>query len=242
MTEAMNLTIQDRWPARNPDVIQLYSLATPNGQKVSVALEEMGLPYEAHTVNILEGDQHTPEFMSVNPNAKIPAIVDPNGPPGGPAGKPLPIMESGAILLYLADKSGKLMPADPIERSLCIQWVFFQIGSVGPMFGQFGHFFRFARETCKDPYPVERYTTETKRLLGVLEQRLDGRDYIVGGDYSIADIAIFPWVRTLNGFYEAGEQVGYDDYKRVVAWVDRCVARPATATGLEVCALPPRDD
>ena len=119
------------------------------------------------------------------------------------------------------------MPADPIERSLCIQWVFFQIGSVGPMFGQFGHFFRFARETCKDPYPVERYTTETKRLLGVLEQRLDGRDYIVGGDYSIADIAIFPWVRTLNGFYEAGEQVGYDDYKRVVAWVDRCVARPS---------------
>ncbi len=238
MTEAPELTIQERWPAQNPEVIQLYSLATPNGVKVSIALEEMGLPYEPHLVNILEGDQHTPAFRSLNPNGKIPAIVDPDGP----AGQPLGIFESGAILLHLADKAGKLIPVDPAARSACIQWLFFQVGNVGPLFGQFGHFFKFARETCDHPYPLERYANETKRLLGVLEERLDGRDFLVGGDYSIADIANFPWVRVLYGFYGGGEELGIDDFPRVQAWVARCEARPATETGLNVCTIPPSDD
>jgi GST-like protein len=225
--------IFNRWPAQNENILQLYSLATPNGIKVGVALEEMEIEYESHIVNILQGDQHTEEFKSLNPNSKIPAIIDPNGPDG----KMVKMMESGAILIYLAKKSGRFLPSDPIEQNECIQWLFFQVGHIGPMFGQFGHFYKFAVDSCKDPYPLERYTTETKRLLGVLEQRLNDRDYIMGADYTVADMAIFPWVETLNGFYQAGDVLGYADYKNIVRWISRCGARPAVEKGRNVCSI-----
>ena len=225
--------IYTKWPAQNENILQLYSLATPNGIKVGVALEEMEIEYEPHTINILEGDQHTAEYKSLNPNSKIPAIIDPNGP----GGRMISMMESGAILLYLANKSGRFFPADPLEQQECIQWLFFQVGHIGPMFGQFGHFYKFAVDSCKDPYPVDRYKAETKRLLEVLEQQLSERDYILGANYSIADMAIFPWVETLNGFYEAGEVLGYADYKNVVAWISRCGSRPAVEKGRAVCSI-----
>lgn len=225
--------IYNKWPAENESILQLYSLATPNGIKVGVALEEMGIEYEPHTINIMQDDQHTEEFKSLNPNGKIPAIIDPNGPDG----KIVSMMESGAILIYLATKTGKFLPTDPIENSECIQWIFFQVGHIGPMFGQFGHFFKFAVDTCKDPYPIERYATETKRLLGVLNDRLSDRDYIMGSDYTIADMAIFPWVSTLDTFYQAGEMLGYADFTSVVAWVNRCLARPAVIKGRTVCSI-----
>jgi GST-like protein len=233
MNALADFPVTQHWPAEHPDRIQLYSMATPNGQKVGIALEEMGLAYEPHTVNILEGDQHTDAFKSLNPNSKIPAIVDPDGP----GGKPIGLFESGAILHYLADKTGKLQPADAAGRLECMQWVFFQMGGVGPMFGQFGHFYKFARESCDHPYPVDRYTTETKRLLGVLEARLEGRDFLMGADYTIADVATVSWVRTLYGFYEAGEHLGVDDFSRTIAWADRCAERPATARGMAVCSI-----
>jgi GST-like protein len=185
------------WTPEHPDRIQLYSLPTPNGQKASVALEELGLPYEAHRVNIMEGDQFNDAFVAINPNSKIPAIVDPKGP----GGEPHAIFESGAILLYLAEKTGRLLPSNPVERSECLQWLFFQMGGVGPMFGQFGHFSRFSKE--KIPYGIERYQNETLRLLGVLEKRLGERDYLAGGAYTIADIATMPWVVCLDVYYGA---------------------------------------
>ena len=234
MSDLSQFEITKRWPAQHPDRIQLYSLPTPNGVKASIALEELQLPYEAHLVSFGTDDQLTPEFMSLNPNNKIPAIIDPDGP----GGKPLPLWESGAILIYLAEKAGKLLPSDPAERYECIQWLMFQMGGVGPMFGQFGHFFKFAADKVSDPYPTDRYANETKRLLGVLEQRLDGRDYIMGDEYTIADIATFPWVRTLGGFYEAGDALGLDAYPNVGAHLERCLARPAVQTGL---VTPPRD-
>ncbi|WP_417449375.1 glutathione binding-like protein [Kordiimonas sp.] len=224
--------------------IQLYTLATPNGQKVSIALEEMELPYEAHRIEIGEGDQFKPDFVAINPNSKIPAIVDPNGPIGGEeAGDtaPLNIMESGAILLHLAERSGKLLPADPRLRSETMQWLFFQMAGVGPMFGQFGHFFKFAQSSCDHPYPTERYTKEAKRLLAVLEERLAGRDYLVG-DYTIADIATFPWVNCLEEFYDATAQLGLDDFPNVQAWRARCNARPAVQAGRKVCGWDNEDD
>ena len=193
-----------KWPIEHPDRIQLYSLATPNGQKAGIALEELGLAYEAHKVNILENEQFSEEFIAVCPNSKIPAMVDPDGP----GGKPLSIFESGAMLLYLAEKTGKLLPADPHRRSECIQWLFFQMAGVGPMFGQFGHFYKFAKERI--PYPTERYTSEARRLLGVLEKRLDGREYLVGDEYTIADIATFPWVGCLDWGYGAREDLKLD--------------------------------
>lgn len=211
--------------------IQLYSLATPNGIKVSVALEEMGLEYEAHTVNIMADEQFKPEFLALNPNSKIPVIVDPNGP----GGKPLPVFESGAILLYLAEKSGKFLPQDAVQRWETIQWLFFQMGGVGPMFGQFGHFFKYARDKCDHPYPLERYTNEAKRLLGVIEKRLDGRDFIIDAGYTIADMAIFPWVLCLKKFYHGEEQLSLNSFPKVLAWMERCMARPLTAKGLDVC-------
>ncbi|WP_262690130.1 glutathione binding-like protein [Kordiimonas aestuarii] len=217
--------------------IQLYSLATPNGQKVSIALEEMGLLYEAHRIEIGEGDQFKPDFVAINPNSKIPAIVDPNGPIGGEGAgdtEPLNIMESGAILLHLAERSGKFLPTDPRLRSETIQWLFFQMAGVGPMFGQLGHFFKFAKASCDHPYPVERYTKEAKRLLGVLEAHLEGRDYLVG-DYTIADMATVPWVNCLEEFYEATAQVGLDDFPNVQAWRARFNARPAVQKGRKVC-------
>jgi len=211
--------------------IQLYSLASPNGQKVSVALEEMGLEYDAHTINIMKNDQFTPEFIAINPNSKIPTIVDPNGPDG----KPINVFESGAILLYLAEKTGKFLSHDPRLKWETIQWVFLQMGGVGPMFGQFGHFFKYAKDKCDHPYPVERYTTEAKRLLGVIEKRLEGRDFIIDDGYSIADMAIFPWVKCLDKNYGGAEKLGLKNFHRVGAWVDRCLARPKTAQGMTVC-------
>lgn len=213
--------------------IQLYSLATPNGQKIGIALEEMGLPYVAHTIHIGKGEQFTPEFIKINPNSKIPAIVDPDGP----GGKPISIMESGAILMYLAQKSGKFLPADPRLQSETLQWLFFQVGGLGPMFGQFGHFFKYAVEKCNDPYPVERYKTEAKRLLTVLETHLKGRHYLVGEECTIADMASMPWINALRSSYNAGEVLGLDNYKNVGAWVARMLLRPKAAQGMLVCKL-----
>ena len=234
MTDLSGFEITRRWPAAHPDRIQLYSFPTPNGIKASAMLEETGLPYEAHTVSFGRNDQTTPEFLSLNPNNKIPAILDPDGP----GGKPLGLWESGAILIYLAEKSGALLPADPAARYETIQWVMFQMGGVGPMFGQFGHFYKFAADKTSDDYGKNRYADETKRLLRVLDQRLDGRQNIMGDQYSIADLAIWPWVRTLGGFYEAGDYLGLSDYPNVMAWLDRCAERPASVVGINT---PKRD-
>jgi GSH-dependent disulfide-bond oxidoreductase len=233
MTTLADHPVTRRWPATHPERIQLYSLPTPNGIKVSAALEELGLAYEAHTVSFSTNDQMTPEFLSLNPNNKIPAIIDPDGP----GGQPLALWESGAILLYLAEKTGRLIPADPAARWQTIQWLMFQMGGVGPMFGQMGHFVKFAAEKVKDPYPAERYIAESRRLIGVLDGRLAGRAFVMGDDYTIADIAIWPWLRTLTGFYEAGPLVGIDDFPAVKAWYDRCWDRPASRAAVDI---PPR--
>ena len=234
MTTLADFPITGRWPARHPDRIQLYSLPTPNGVKASIALEEMGLAYEAHLVSFGENDQLTPEFLSLNPNNKIPAIIDPNGP--GEA--PLALFESGAILIYLAEKSGKLMPSDPAARYQCIQWLMFQMGGVGPMFGQFGHFHKFAADKTTASYAANRYRDETKRLLAVIDKRLDGRAHLMGEDYTIADIATFPWIRVLGTFYDGAEALGLSAYENVAGYLARCLARPAVQRGLN---QPPRD-
>jgi len=224
--------ITAKWPAQHPDRLQLYSLPTPNGVKVSIALEELGLPYEPHLVSFQTNDQLTPEFISLNPNNKIPAIIDPNGP----GGQPLALFESGAILIYLAEKTGQLMSRDPAQRYETIQWVMFQMGGIGPMFGQLGFFHKFAGKDFEDKRPRDRYVAESKRLLGVLDKHLQGRDWIMGADYSIADIAIFPWVRNLIGFYGAGELVGFADFPEVARVLAAFVARPAVARGLLIPA------
>jgi len=229
MTDLSAFPITKKWPAEHPDRLQLYSLPTPNGVKVSIMLEETGLPYEPHLVRFDTNDQMTPEFLSVNPNNKIPAIIDPNGPDG----KPLPLFESGAILIYLADKTGQLIPKDAAGRYEAIQWVMFQMGGIGPMFGQLGFFHKFAGKEYEDKRPRDRYVAESKRLLGVLEQRLEGREWILGDQYSIADIATFPWVRNLIGFYEAGELVGIKDFPNVRRVLAAFVARPAVVRGLD---------
>jgi len=225
--------ITRKWPARHPERLQLYSLPTPNGVKVSIMLEETGLPYEAHLVNFQSNDQMSPEFLSLNPNNKIPAILDPDGP----GGKPLALFESGAILLYLAEKSGQFLPQDAAGRYETLQWLMFQMGGIGPMFGQLGFFHKFAGKDYEDKRPLGRYVAESKRLLGVLDQRLQGRDWLMGQDYTIADIAIFPWVRNLVGFYEAGDLVNFDAFAQVKRVLAAFVARPAVARGLEI---PPR--
>ncbi|NLY65004.1 MAG: glutathione S-transferase, partial [Alcaligenaceae bacterium] len=217
-----------------PELLQLYSLATPNGVKVSIMLEETGLPYEAHYVDFGKNESHTPEFLSLNPNGKIPAIIDPDGP----GGKPLPLFESGAILQYLAEKTGKFLPADPALRYETIQWVHWQMGGIGPMFGQLGFFYKFAGKEYEDKRPLERYRAESKRLLGVLNTRLEGRDWIMGNEYTIADIAILGWVRNLIGFYEARELVDFDSFTNVAKWLDRGLARPAVQRGLEIPKQP----
>ncbi|CAG2157662.1 glutathione S-transferase N-terminal domain-containing protein [Cupriavidus numazuensis] len=229
MSDLSAFPIASKWPAQHPDRIQLYSLPTPNGVKVSTMLEETGLPYEPHLVRFDHNDQFSPEFLSLNPNNKIPAIIDPNGP----GGKPLPLWESGAILLYLADKSGKLIPADPAERYETIQWLMFQMGGIGPMFGQVGFFNRFAGKEYEDKRPRDRYAAESRRLLNVLNQRLADRPWIMGEQYTIADIATFPWVRNLVGFYEAGELVGIGDFPHVTRALEAFVARPAVIKGLD---------
>ena len=220
--------ITARWPAKHPDRLQLYSFPTPNGIKVSAALEESGLPYEPHTIR-LAGDVTTPEFLSLNPNNKIPAIIDPDGP----GGEPLALFESGAILIYLAEKTGKLLPADPARRYQAIQWLMWQMGGVGPMFGQLGFFVKFAGRDIADPRPRERYVNEAKRLLNVLDGRLEGRDWIMGQDYTIADIATWPWVRGL-GFYGAEEMVGLDGFRNVRRWFGRALERPASQAALNI--------
>lgn len=224
--------ITQKWPARHPERLQLYSLPTPNGVKASIMLEETGLPYEPHLVSFDTNDQLSPEFLSLNPNNKIPAILD----PAGPGGRPLALFESGAILVYLADKTGQLMPQDPAARYETLQWLMFQVGGIGPMFGQLGFFHKFAGKEYEDKRPRDRYVAESRRLLGVLEQRLAGRDWIMGRDYSIADIAVFPWVRNLVGFYDAGALVGIDNFPNVQRVVAAFAARPAVVRGLAIPA------
>ena len=221
--------ITRRWPPKHPDRLQLYSINSPNGVKVSIMLEETGLPYEAHLVDIDANESRTEEFLSLNPNGKIPAIIDPNGPGG-----PLPLWESGAILLYLADKTGQLIPADPAGRWHMLQWLFFQMAFVGPMFGQVGYFHRFAGKHIEDKRPLERYVAEAKRLLAVLDKQLDGREWIVGSDYTVADIATLGWVRNLITFYEARDLVEFDTFPNVVDWLERGLARPAVRRGLKI--------
>ncbi len=230
MSDLSVFPITAKWPAQHPERLQLYSLPTPNGVKVSIMLEEIGLAYEPHLVSFESNDQGSPAFRSLNPNGKIPAILDPNGP----GGTPLALFESGAILIYLAEKSGKLMPQDAAGRYETIQWLMFQMGGIGPMFGQVGFFHKFAGREYEDKRPRDRYVAETKRLLGVLEERLTGRQWIMGDDYTIADIATFPWVRNLGGFYEAGELVGMQNFPQVNRVLDAFLARPAVARGLQI--------
>ena len=222
--------ITKKWPAKFPDRLQLYSLPTPNGVKISTMLEETGLPYEPHTVSFDRNDQTSPEFLSLNPNNKIPAIIDPNGP----GGKPLPLFESGAILLYLADKSGKFLPDDTARRYQAIQWLMFQVGGTGPMFGQLGFFHKFAGKDFEDKRPRDRYVAESKRLLGVLDRHLEGRDWMMGHQYTIADIAIFPGVNTLVSYYGAGELVGFASFPNVKRVLEAFLARPAVQRGLTI--------
>ncbi len=233
MTRLTDFAITKRWPPKNPDAIQLYSLPTPNGIKAGAMLEETGLAYDAHLVSFATNDQMTPEFLSLNPNNKIPAMIDPDGP----GGKPLPLWESGAILIYLAEKSGKFLPTDPARRYETIQWLMFQMGGVGPMFGQVGFFYKFAGKDYDDKRPLKRYLDEARRLIAVLDGLLKDRPWIMGDDYTIADIATWPWLRTMRDFYEAGEAVGLGDFPHATAWLDRALARPASVKALDI---PPR--
>jgi len=235
MNDLSAFPITRKWPASHPDRLQLYSLPTPNGVKVSIMLEETGLPYEPHLVRFDKDDQLSPEFLSLNPNNKIPAILDPNGP----GGKPLALFESGACLLYLAEKTGQLIPQDPAGRYEAIQWLMFQMGGIGPMFGQLGFFNKFAGKDYEDKRPRDRYVAESKRLLNVLDQRLADRAWILGDAYSIADIASFPWINNLIGFYEAGGLVGIENFKHVTRALAAFKARPAVIRGLGIPARAP---
>lgn len=219
-----------RWPPQHPDRLQLYSLNTPNGVKASVMLEETGLPYEPHLVDLARGDQRTPEFTSLNPNARIPAILDPHGP----GGRPLALFESGAILAYLAEKTGRFLPVDQARRWETMQWLFYQAAGIGPIFGQVGWFHKFDGTAIEDPRPKARYVNESRRVLGVLEQRMAGREWIMGDDYTIADIAMLGPVRNLVTYYGARELVGFDDFPEVDAWLRRWLQRPAVARGLKI--------
>jgi len=233
MTDLTDFRITKRWPPREPQAIQLYSFPTPNGVKVSIMLEETGLPYDAHTVSFDRRDQFTPEFLSLNPNNKIPAIIDPNGP----GGQPLPLFESGAILIYLAEKTGQFLPQDPAKRYEVLQWLMFQMGGIGPMFGQMGFFVKAGGKDVADPIPRDRYIGESKRLMRVLDNQLEGRDWVCG-DYSIADIAIAPWLRTALVSYEAGDLVGWNEFRNLPDYLERFLARPAVQRGL---VQPPRE-
>ena len=232
MTDLSVFPITKKWPAQYPDRIQLYSLPTPNGVKVSIMLEETGLLYEPHRVDFGANDQMTPEFLSLNPNNKIPAIIDPDGPDG----KPLPLWETGAILIYLADKTGKFVPKNLAARYETIQWLMWQMGGIGPMFGQLGFFHKFAGKDYEDKRPRDRYVAESKRLLNVLNQRLADRKWFMGDNYTIADIATFPWVRNLVGFYGAGELVVFSEFPNVARALEAFVARPAVVKGLAIPA------
>jgi GST-like protein len=230
MTDLHAFPITQKWPPQHPDRLQLYSLPTPNGVKVSIMLEEIGLPYEAHLVSFDTSDQLSPAFLSLNPNNKIPAILDPDGPDG----EPLPLFESGAILCYLAEKTGQLLPSTAAGRYETLQWLMFQMGGIGPMFGQLGFFHKFAGKDYEDKRPRDRYVAESRRLLAVLDGRLDGRAWLVGETYTIADIATFPWIRNLVGFYEARDLVGFDDFRNVARVLEAFLARPAVTRGLAI--------
>jgi GST-like protein len=230
LSDLSRFPVTRKWPAQHPERLQLYSLPTPNGVKVSIMLEETGLPYEPHLVSFETNDQLSPEFLSLNPNNKIPAILDPNGP----GGRPLALFESGAILVYLAEKTGRLLGAEPAARYETLQWVMFQMGGIGPMFGQLGFFHKFAGKDYEDKRPRDRYVAESRRLLGVLDRHLEGRLWIMGDEYSIADIATFPWVNNLVGFYGAGGLVGFADFANVQRVLKSFMARPAVARGLAI--------
>ena len=234
MADLSSFPITKKWPAANPDVIQYYGLPTPNGVKVTIMLEELGVPYEAHLVDFGKDDQKSPEFESLNPNGKIPAIIDPDGP----GGKPMGLFETGAILLYLADKYGRFIPSDPARRWETIAWLMWQMGGLGPMFGQLGFFNKFAGKDYEDKRPRDRYVAESKRLLGVLDGRLDGRTWVMGDEYTIADISMLGWVRNLIGFYEARDLVEFDSFKNVGAWLERGLTRPAVQKGLNIPTRP----
>ncbi|MCP1622954.1 glutathione binding-like protein [Pseudomonas nitroreducens] len=234
MSDLSAFPITRKWPAEHPDRLQLYSLPTPNGVKVSIMLEELGLPYEPHLVSFERNEQMSPEFLSLNPNNKIPAILDPNGPDGSP----LALFESGAILVYLADKTDSLIAPGASGRYETLQWLMFQMGGIGPMFGQIGFFNKFAGKDYEDKRPLQRYVDESRRLLAVLDRHLEGRDWIMGERYTIADIATFPWIRNLVGFYEAGELVGFDNFHNVKRVLEKFLARPAVQRGLNI---PKRD-
>ncbi len=233
MPDPANFALTRRYPAAHPDRLQLYSFPTPNGVKVSIALEELGLPYEPHLVNIMKNETWTPEFLSLNPNGKIPAILDPDGPNG----KPLALFESGAILLYLADKTQKLIPLDPGLRYETIQWVVFQNAAIGPIFGQLGFFYKFAGKEIEDKRPLNRFVDEVKRLLRVVDGRLAARPWIMGEDFSIADISMIGWINALITFYGAGELVEYGQLQHLPKWLDRALARPAVQRGLKIPAI-----
>ena len=228
MTDLSAFPITRRWPPQHADRLQYYGLPTPNGVKVSIMLEETGLPYDVHLIDFAKNDQKTPEFLSLNPNGKIPAILDPDGPDG----KPLALFESGAILLYLAEKTGQFLPADPAGRWQAVQWLMFQMGGLGPMFGQLGFFNKFAGKDWEDKRPLQRYADEAKRLLGVMDVALEERDWFLGDEYTIADISMLGWVRNLVTFYEAREITGFDGFGNVAAWLERGLARPAVRRGL----------
>ena len=234
MADLSAFPITRRWPAEHPDRLQLYAAPTPNGVKASIALEETGIPYEPHYVNIMENETWNDEFLSLNPNGKIPAILDPDGP----GGEPFALWESGAILLYLAEKSGKLLPSDPAQRYEAIQWVMWQMGGLGPMFGQLGFFHKFAGRDYEDKRPRDRYAKESHRLIRVLETRLADREWLVGNDFSIADIASLGWVRNLIGFYDAAGLVAYDELVHVPRWLEQGLARPAVQRGLNIPVRP----
>jgi GST-like protein len=230
MADLSRFPITQKWPASHPDRIQLYSLATPNGVKASIMLEETGLPYEAHLVRFERDDQKTPEFRSLNPYGKIPALIDPNGP----SHEPIALFESGAILIYLAEKSGQFLPRPPTARYETLQWLMFQVGGVGPMFGQVGFFHRFAGKDYEDKRPRDRYVGEAKRILDVLNGRLADHQWLAGDVYTIADIATFPWIRNLITFYGAGELVEFNQFRHVQRALDAFLARPAVARGLKI--------
>ncbi len=234
MAKLSQFPITQKWPALHPERLQLYSLPTPNGVKISIMLEECGLPYEPHMVSFEKNDQMSPEFISLSANNKIPAILDPNGP----GGKPLALFESGAILIYLAGKTGRFMPKDDAGRYETLQWIMFQMGGIGPMFGQLGFFHKFAGKEYEDKRPRDRYVAEAKRLLGVLDKRLENRKWIMGNGYSIADMAVFPWIRSLVGFYVAGELVEFDKFTQVKRVYEAFLLRPAVQRGL---LIPKRD-
>ncbi len=232
MSALSDFPITSRWPPVRPEVIQLYTLNTPNGIKTSIMLEECGLDDDAHRISIGDPeDQFTPEFLSLNPNNKIPAMIDPNGPDGNPIG----LFETGAMLIYLGDKTGQFLPRSGAQRYHTIQWLMWQMGGLGPMFGQVGYFHRYKGSEIEDPRPRTRYYTEANRLLGVLDRQLQGRDWITG-DYSIADMAVGPWLRTVRVNYEAEAETGMDGFANVQAYLDRFLARPAVQRGIEVGA------